>query len=195
MQLTGKIALVTGGSRGIGAATAIALARDGADLAIVARNLDANATATHDAVLKLGRRCELIQADCGIPGEATRCVKQTELSLGSPSVLVHCAGGPVNGGLFDLSPQAWNEAFDVHVHAVFYLSRAVIPAMQTKKEGAIILISSVAGIRGVITNPAYQVVKGALPQFSARWLASSRRTTSASTVSLRGLSALLFTRP
>lgn len=166
MQLAGKIALITGGTRGIGAATAIALARDGADIAIVGRNLDANAAATRDAIVKLGRRCELIQANCGIPAEATRCVKEAELKLGRVAVLVHCAGGPVNGGLFELTPETWNEAFDLHVHAVFYLSRAAIPSMQANKEGAIILISSVAGIRGVITNPAYQVVKGALPQFA-----------------------------
>lgn len=166
MQLAGKIALITGGTRGIGAATAIALARDGVDLVLAARNLDSEAQATRDSILKLGRRCELIQADCSKPADATRCVKETELKLGSPAVLVHCAGGPVNGGLFDLTPQAWNEAFELHVHAVFHLSRAVIPAMQARKEGAIILVSSVAGIRGVITNPAYQVVKGALPQFA-----------------------------
>lgn len=166
MQLTGRIALITGGTRGIGAATAMALALDGADLALVGRNLDAEAQATRDSILKLGRRCELIRADCGKPGEATQSVKETELKLGPPAVLVHCAGGPVNGGLFDLTPETWNEAFDVHVHSVFHLSRAVIPTMQARKEGAIILVSSVAGMRGVITNPAYQVVKGALPQFA-----------------------------
>jgi NAD(P)-dependent dehydrogenase (short-subunit alcohol dehydrogenase family) len=166
MQLAGKIALVTGGTRGIGAATAIALARDGADVAIVGRHVDANATGTRDAILKLGRRCEIIEADCGQPAEAVRCVKEAELKLGPVAVLVHCAGGAVNGGLFQLTAEAWTAAFDVHVHAIFHLSRAVIPAMQAKKEGAIILISSVAGTRGVITNPAYQVVKGALPQFA-----------------------------
>ena len=166
MQLAGKIALITGGTRGIGAATASALALEGADVAIVGRNLDADATATRDAILKLGRRCEIIQADCGQSAEATRCVKETELKLGPVAVLVHCAGGPVNGGLLELSAETWNAAFDLHVHAVFHLSRAVIPAMQAKKEGAIILISSVSGIRGIITNPAYQVVKGALPQFA-----------------------------
>lgn len=166
MQLTGKIALVTGGTRGIGAATAIALAREGADVAIVGRNLDSEANATRDAVQKLSRRCEIIQADCGQAAEAVRCVKETELKLGPIAVLVHCAGGPVNGGLLELTTETWNAAFDLHVHAVFHLSRAVIPSMQAKKEGAIILISSVAGIRGVITNPAYQVVKGALPQFA-----------------------------
>jgi NAD(P)-dependent dehydrogenase (short-subunit alcohol dehydrogenase family) len=166
MQLAGKITLVTGGARGMGAATAIALAREGADVAIVGRNLDSEAAATRDAILKLGRRCEFIQADCGQPAEAARCVKEAELKLGPIALLVHAAGGPVNGGLFELTPTAWNAAFDLHVHAVFYLSRAVIPSMQARKEGAIILISSVAGLRGVITNPAYQVVKGALPQFA-----------------------------
>jgi 3-oxoacyl-[acyl-carrier protein] reductase len=166
MKLAGKITLITGGTRGIGAATAIALAREGADVAIVGRRVDAEAAATRDAILKLGRRCEIIQADCGKAAEATRCVKETELALGSVAVLVHCAGGPVNGGLLELTPETWNAAFDLHVHAVFHLSRAVVPSMQARKEGAIILISSVAGIRGVITNPAYQVVKGALPQFA-----------------------------
>jgi len=166
MQLAGRIALVTGGTRGIGAATALALALEGADVAIVGRTVDAEAAITREAICNLGRRCEIVQADCGKPAEATRCVKETELKLGNVAVLVHCAGGAVNGGLFDLTPEAWHAAFDVHVHAIFHLSRAVIPAMQAKKEGAIVLISSAAGIRGVVTNPAYQVVKGALPQFA-----------------------------
>jgi NAD(P)-dependent dehydrogenase (short-subunit alcohol dehydrogenase family) len=166
MQLTGKIALITGGTRGIGAATALAFAREGADLAIVGRNIDAEATATRDAIQKLGQRCEIIQGDCGNAAEATRCVKETELKLGHVAVLVHCAGGPVNGGLLELTPEKWLAAFDLHVHALFHMSRAVIPAMQARNEGAIVMVSSIAGIRGVITNSAYQVVKGALPQFA-----------------------------
>jgi NAD(P)-dependent dehydrogenase (short-subunit alcohol dehydrogenase family) len=166
MNLSSKIALVTGGTRGIGAATAIALAKDGADLAIVGRHLDEDATATRDAIAALGRRCEMILADCGLPTEATRCVRETESRLGSVDVLVHSAGGPVNGGLFDLTPEMWHAAFDVHVHAAFHLCRAAIPAMRAKKEGAVILISSVSGLRGIVTNIAYQVAKGALPQFA-----------------------------
>jgi 3-oxoacyl-[acyl-carrier protein] reductase len=166
MHLAGKIALVTGGTRGIGAATAIALAREGADVAIVGRTADAEAIGIRDTIRKLGRRCEIIEADCSHAAAANRCVKETELKMGQTAVLVHCAGGPVNGGLLEITPEAWNAAFDLHVHAIFHMSRAVIPSMQEKKEGAIILISSVAGIRGVITNPAYQVVKGALPQFA-----------------------------
>jgi 3-oxoacyl-[acyl-carrier protein] reductase len=170
MNLSGKIALVTGGTRGIGAATAIALAKAGADVAIVGRRQDAETCATRDAVRTLGRRCELITADCSRPEENTRCVRETESKFGPVDVLVHSAGGAVTGGLLDLTPEAWHAAFDVHVHAVFHLCRSVLPAMRTKREGAIVMVSSVAGLRGVPFNLAYQVVKGALPQF-ARGLA------------------------
>jgi len=166
MNLSGKIALVTGGTRGIGAATALALAKDGADVAIAGRRIDAEANAVHDAITKLGRRSLLIQADCGSAADAVRCVSETQSKLGAVDVLVHSAGGPVNGGLFDLTPEQWQSAFDVHVNAIFHLCRAAIPVMREKKEGAIILISSTAGIRGIVTNVAYQVAKGALPQFA-----------------------------
>jgi len=166
MNLPGKIALVTGGTRGIGAATAVALAREGADIAIVGRHLDDDAKTTCESILNLGRRCELILADCGQAADTTRCVREAESRLGPVDVVVHSAGGPVNGGLFGLTPEAWNAAFDVHVHAIFHLCRAAIPAMRARKEGVIILISSTAGIRGVVTNIAYQVAKGALPQFA-----------------------------
>src|SRR5216110_2270663 len=166
MNLHGKIALVTGGTRGIGAATAFVLAREGADVALIGRRLDDDAKATRDSIVTLGRRCEIILADCGQPADTTRCVREAESRLGAVDVVVHSAGGPVNGGLFGLTPEAWNAAFDVHVHAIFHLCRAAIPAMRARKEGVIILISSTAGIRGVVTNIAYQVAKGALPQFA-----------------------------
>jgi NAD(P)-dependent dehydrogenase (short-subunit alcohol dehydrogenase family) len=166
MNISGKIAFVTGGTRGIGAATALGLAREGADVAIVGRHSDKEAALTRDAIIAAGRRCEIIQADCGKPAEAARSVREAESLLGPIDVLVHSAGGAVNGGLFDVTPDAWQAAFDVHVHAIFYFCRAVIPAMRQKKEGAIILISSAAGVRGIVTNVAYQVVKGALPQFA-----------------------------
>ncbi len=166
MNLTGKIALVTGGTKGIGAATAIALARQGADVAIVGRHLGDEAKSTGDAIRRSGRRCEMIQADCAKAAETIRCVRETESRLGVVDVLVHSAGGPVNGGLFDLTPEMWQAAFDVHVHAIFHLCRNVIPGMRVKQGGAIVLISSTAGIRGIVTNIAYQVAKGALPQFA-----------------------------
>ncbi len=170
MELKTKVALVTGGTKGIGAATALALAERGADVAVVARHLDAGAQQVREKIEKLGRRCLLIAADMGKPEDATRCAQQTAQQLGEVDVLVHAAGGGVRGDLLELTPEAWREAFAVHVDAVFHLCRAVVPAMKRKKAGAIILVSSVAGLRGLKMNLAYQVVKGALPQF-ARGLA------------------------
>ena len=166
MKLPDRVALVTGGTKGIGAATALQLAREGAHVALVGRHPDDEAASVKQQIEALGRRCEVIVADCGQPADATRCVQETAAKLGSVDVLVHSAGGPVNGGLFDLKPEDWYAAFDVHVHAIFHLCRAAIPAMRQRQEGAIVLVSSTAGIRGIITNVAYQVAKGALPQFT-----------------------------
>ncbi len=166
MDLNQRIALITGGTRGIGAATAIALADAGADLALVGRNLDDEAKSVARRVEALGRRALLIAADVGRPEEAIRCVDQTAEQLGGVDVLIHSAGGPVPGGILEVTPDQWMQAFDVHVHAAFHLCRQAIPLMQKKHEGAIVLISSSAGRRGCPGNTAYQVVKGALPQFA-----------------------------
>jgi NAD(P)-dependent dehydrogenase (short-subunit alcohol dehydrogenase family) len=166
MNLQNKAALVTGGTKGIGAAAAIAFAKAGANVAIVGRHDDADAGATKKEVEALGRRCEVNVADCAKPEDATRCVEEAAQKLGSLNVLVHSAGGPVNGKLFDLSPDDWYGAFDIHVHAIFHLCRAALPLMKPRKEGAIILVSSTAGLRAVHTNIAYQVVKGAVPHFT-----------------------------
>lgn len=166
MNLAGKIALVTGGTRGIGAAVAAQLAAAGAEVALAARQLDSDGEKLLAEIVRQGRRAIFVRMDCGQPAEIERGVKAAAEQLGAIDVLVHAAGGPVNGGLFDLTAEAWAQAFAVHVHAVFHLSRAVLPAMREKKEGAIILISSTAGLRGIVTNIAYQTAKGALPQMT-----------------------------
>src|SRR5438270_2014279 len=166
MELENRIALITGGTRGIGAATAIAIVEAGADVALAARNLDDEAKAVAGRIESLGRRALLIAADIGRPEEAVGCVDQTAAELGGLDVLIHSAGGPVPGGILEVTPEEWLRAFDVHVHAAFHLCRRAIPLMQKKREGAIVLVSSSAGRRGCPGNTAYQVVKGALPQFA-----------------------------
>lgn len=166
MQLTDRVCLVTGGTRGIGAATALAFAQAGASLSLVARRLDAVAESTRNAITQLGRKCILIQGDLSKPEVASQCVEQTVRELGALDVLVHSAGGPRPGGLFEITPEEWSAAFDIHVHAIFHLCRAALPHLKGRGEGAIILISSSAGVRALKTNIAYQVVKGALPHFT-----------------------------
>lgn len=166
MDLHKKCALITGGTKGIGAAAAILMAQSGADVAIAARRIDDEARETQRQVESLGRKCLLLSADIGKPSEASACVERALEVFGALDVLVHCAGGPVNGGLLELTPEAWHSAFDVHLHAIFHLCRAAIPHMKAKREGVVILVSSTAGIRGIKTNVAYQTVKGAIPQLT-----------------------------
>ena len=166
MILHGKAVLITGGTRGIGAATALAFAKEGADVAITSRNLDDDAQRTMRDIEKLGRECVVLTGDCGSPAQCGHLVEEAAKELKRLDVLVHCAGGPVPGGLMEVTPEAWNAAFDVHVHAVFHLSRAAVPHIRKHKEGAIILISSTAGKLGVMGAIAYQAAKGALPQLT-----------------------------
>ena len=163
MRLDHKIALITGGTKGIGAAAAIALAEAGADVAIVARKGD---DAVQKQIKELGRRCIVIAADVATPTSAVASVQRTVTELGGLDILIHAAGGAVGGGISEVTDDAWMNAFNVHVHAAFHLARAAVPVMKTRGEGAIVLISSAAGIRGVKTAIAYQVVKGALPQMT-----------------------------
>jgi NAD(P)-dependent dehydrogenase (short-subunit alcohol dehydrogenase family) len=166
MQLKDRIALITGGTRGIGAAAAIALAQAGANVALIARHDGQHATLVQERIAALGRRSELVLADIGSPSDVERCVDEATRRLGPIDVLVHSAGGPAPGNILEVDPSFWQRTFDVHVHAAFYLCRAVLPIMREGRNGAIVLISSAAGIRGCPGNFAYQVAKGLLPQFA-----------------------------
>jgi NAD(P)-dependent dehydrogenase (short-subunit alcohol dehydrogenase family) len=166
VRIEGKVCLITGGSKGIGAATALKLAAAGADVSINARHEDDATRDVRCAIEKHGRHSHLVTADLSDPTAAVRCVEETRAVLGDPEILVHCAGGPAPGNLLDVTSEAWYGAFAVHLHAAFHLCRAAVPAMRVKKEGAIILISSAAGLRGCPNSIAYSVVKGALPQFA-----------------------------
>ena len=164
MELKNKIALITGGTHGIGAETALKLASDGVKLCLVARNTDKTDIKTK--IENLGGECITISADLSKPEECTRVVEETIRQLGSVDILVHSAGSAAPGGLLTGAKEVWYKAFDIHIHAAFHLCMAAVPYMKKKKEGAIIFISSAAGVRGVKNALAYATVKGALPQFT-----------------------------
>ena len=166
MNLQNKSCLITGGTKGIGAATAVEFAQLGANVAITGRRDDDDAKKTLAAIRATGRKGELIVGDIAKPQAAEDAVKATIAKFGGIDVLIHSAGGLVAGGLLDVSPEEWHKGFDVHVHAVYYLCRAAVPHMKAKREGSIVLISSSAGKRAIRTNVAYQTVKGALPQLT-----------------------------
>lgn len=177
MKLEGKVCLITGGSSGIGAATAREFAARGADIAVCGLPADdALAQGVKRDVEALNRRALTITADVADPAEAVRCVEQTVALFGRLDVLVHCAGGAAQGSLLEVPASTWYNAFDIHVHAVFHLARTAVPHMVEGGGGVILLISSAAGARGCAGAIAYGVAKGAIPSFTralARELADS----------------------
>jgi len=178
MNLKGKVCLVTGGTSGIGAATAVALAAKGASIATLSRKGAAQVQDNLAAVAKShGAVIRSLEGDVADPGSCRNCVDQVIRDLGRLDVLIHSAGGAVPGGLYDVTDENWMNAFAVHVHSVFHLTRAAAPHMAKQGGGAIILLGSAAGLRGCLGALAYGVVKGALPQFArslARELADNR---------------------
>jgi NAD(P)-dependent dehydrogenase (short-subunit alcohol dehydrogenase family) len=166
MQLTGKVALVTGGTLGIGAAIVLDLARRGADVAVVARNLDAPADELRSQVESLGRKILLFTGDLSRAEDCAAAVERTVQHFGRLDVLVHNAGGPSPGKIDEVTPEQWRYTMDLHVNANFFLVKAALPHLRTNGEAAIVTVSSTAGIRGVPGAIAYATAKGAIPQFT-----------------------------
>jgi NAD(P)-dependent dehydrogenase (short-subunit alcohol dehydrogenase family) len=170
MDLKGKVCLITGGTSGIGASTAMCLAQKGTRIATVSRSGAAGRLGKLCSPQSNGSSIRFLKADVADPAACRSCVGEVVKDLGRLDVLVHSAGGAVLGGLFAVTEESWMNAFAVHVHSVFHLARAVAPHMARQGGGAIVLLGSAAGLRGCAGALAYGVVKGALPQF-ARGLA------------------------
>lgn len=166
MILTGERALITGGTRGIGVAIALDLAAHGVDVAINGRATDDSTDSLVEEIQRLNSRSVFIPGDVGKHGVAEQCVAESASALGGLDILVHSAGGPAPGTIEDISVERWHETFAVHVHAAFYLCRSASPWLRKNGEGAIVLVSSAAAIRGCPGIIAYGTVKGAILQFT-----------------------------
>jgi NADP-dependent 3-hydroxy acid dehydrogenase YdfG len=147
--LAGRVALVTGASSGIGEATAIALSRAGAKVAVVARRRER----LEQLVLSLaakGSDTLLIEADLCEEGEARRCVAETEAAFGRLDILVNNAGVMYLEPIADAKPEHWVRMMELNVLAVMLASQAALPGMRARRDGHIVNISSTAGR---IANP------------------------------------------
>jgi NAD(P)-dependent dehydrogenase (short-subunit alcohol dehydrogenase family) len=145
---------------------ALAFASQGANLCLNARNRDPECDSLLQILTDKGVRSLLFPGDVSVPSVAAEFVNASAQEVGVPDVLIHCAGSAAPGGLLSISEDAWYSAFDLHIHSVFHLCRGAVPLMRSKPEGAIVLVSSAAGLRGCMNSVAYSTVKGALPQLA-----------------------------
>ena len=161
-DLTGKVALVTGASRGIGRAAAVALAAAGADVAVNYRSREKEAQEVCAAVRDLGRRALPLKADISRAGEVSRMVDAIEQELGGVSILVNNAGILTQKPLDEISEADWDEMIDVNLKSAFLVCQRVVPGMRAKRWGRIINLSSVAAQTGGVTGPHYAASKAGL---------------------------------
>ncbi len=157
--LSGKIALVTGGSRGIGRAVALALAEAGADVAVNYRAREAQAGEVRAGVEGLGRRCVVVRADVSVSAEVGLMVGIVQRALGPIAILVNNAGVARPRALEVVTEQDWDEAIDVNLKSVFLVTQAVLPGMCAGKWGRIVNMSSTAAQTGGIVGPHYTASK------------------------------------
>jgi 3-oxoacyl-[acyl-carrier protein] reductase len=155
MRLENKIALVTGASRGIGRAIALAYAREGADVAINYASSAQEAEGVAGEVRKLGRRAITIQADVGNDAEVNLMVAKTVKEFGRIDILVNNAGVGVVSPSISMEISAWRRCIDVLLTGVFTCSQAAAKEMIKQKGGKIINISSVNGMQGIPERAAY----------------------------------------
>lgn len=136
-----RVALITGGAKGIGRGIALDLAAQQWSVAICYRTSETEATATAEAITKLGGRALSIRCDVADPHAAKSLVAQVEQKWGQIDVLINGAGPYHRVNLFDETVEGWNEMFDGNLHPIFYLAQAVSPGMKSRKSGRIINFS------------------------------------------------------
>jgi 3-oxoacyl-[acyl-carrier protein] reductase len=157
-----SVALVTGASRGIGAACALALAAAGHDVAVGYVADEAGATATADAVRAAGVSAAVVQGDISDPAQADAVVAGAEDALGPLGALVLNAGITRDGLMMRMSDDDWRAVIDTNLSGSFYCARAALRGMMKRRAGSIVAISSVVGLMGNAGQVNYAAAKAGL---------------------------------
>jgi 3-oxoacyl-[acyl-carrier protein] reductase len=157
-SLRGKNALITGAGKGIGRAVAIALAQEGANVGLLARNVSQLQEVAAE-VEALGVKAAVVSADVADINAVNAAVAQVKSELGTIEILINNAGTATFGKFLELEPADWERNIQVNLLGVYYTTRAVLQDMINQSSGDIINISSTAGQRGAATTSAYSASK------------------------------------
>ena len=161
LGLRDKVAVITGGSVGIGLATAKALAREGANIVIAARNTDQLETALAE-VAASDTRVLAVAADVATAGGCAALVAATAKEFGGADILINNAGTGSNETIIDAPDEKWQSYWDLHVMAAIRLARGFVPAMKTRGGGVILNNASICASQPLWYEPIYNVTKAAL---------------------------------
>ncbi len=164
-DLSGRVALVTGASGGIGCALAGVLASGGAAVAVSARRADA-LDETARAIVDAGGRALAVAADLQAAGELERLTREVADGLGSPDILVNCAGVNLREPWREITRESWQRTLDINLSVPFFLARLLVPAMQEKGWGRVINIASLQSRRAFPDSIAYGASKGGIEQLT-----------------------------
>ena len=165
-KLEGRVALVTGASRGLGKGIAIAFAAEGAKVAVNYNSSKAGADDTVAQIRKAGGTAEPFQADVSDTASVEALVKSIEAKLGGVDILVNNAGIVSASPLVEMTPENWDKVFAVHVRAMYLCCRAVLPGMLERKYGKIINMSGSFAITGAENFVHLSAAKGAMTGFT-----------------------------
>ncbi|MBM4117896.1 SDR family oxidoreductase [bacterium] len=160
LGLEGQVALVTGGSRGIGAAIALEFARQGCDVALTCRGRLADAQAVAARVEALGRRALAVQTDVADLAAAEGTVGRVVNELGRLDILVCNAGITWDGVIWKMTEEQWDAVIDTNLKGYFTYNRAAAQVFKEQRRGKIVNVSSINGMRGKFAQSNYAAAKG-----------------------------------
>ncbi|SJN51816.1 3-oxoacyl-[acyl-carrier protein] reductase [Sphingobacterium faecium PCAi_F2.5] len=160
-NIAGKKALVTGGARGLGKATALALAKEGVHVAITGRN-EEQLKLTVNELKDLGVTPTYAVFDISNLTAVQQAIEQLNQSFGQFDIVINNAGIASFGSLMEMNPDTWTDIINTNVLGSYYVTKAILPQLIQKNEGDIIFVSSTAGLNGAPTTSAYSASKFAV---------------------------------
>jgi len=182
-RFAGKVALVTGGARGIGRATGLRLAREGAAVALNYKSNEQAAAEAARLIGETGARVTTVRADVAVPEDADRLVKLAiEFGAGRLDILVNNAGTTRDNLLLRMSLEEWDAVLDLNLRGAFLVTKAALRPMMKQRGGRVVNIASIAGITGNAGQANYSAAKAGLIAFTrtvAREMASRNITANA----------------